>query len=102
MRCRHEGDRVVAVLDGAKPFRRTDLSPREELAEARKNLAMLKATKCSYPDFPEVQHNFREQEEKIRRLETVVWMLDHARSQQGIATLAQLNQRNAEFWEGRR
>ena len=108
MRYRFAGNRMIAtVVDAAKkePFRHSDLSPREELEAARKHLAMLKATSSRYPDFPEVQWNFSAEEEKIRRLAAVVREQDFVRDSaapQGVATLADLNRRNATFWEGRR
>jgi hypothetical protein len=89
------GDRATVVDARA---RKTDLSPREELAEARKLLANLENSKLSYPEFPG-QHDFSELKEKIRRLDFIV---NDSAPPKRIASLSELNERNAEFYGARR
>ena len=52
-----------------------------------------------YPDFPEVQWNFKAEEEKIARLARVVASMDSATPPpRGIATIADLNRLNTQHY----
>jgi hypothetical protein len=93
MRVRMCGDHVF-TMDG-KPFRKTDLSLREELERARIHLASLKNSRLSYPEFPG-QHDFSEQEEKVRRLEAVLRESTTDSTPPAVASIADLNRLHAE------
>ncbi len=105
MRYRFAGNRMIA-MDAKEPFRKTDLSPREQLDEWRKELARLEGyermttqeTKREFPDLSSTKR-IAELKQKISSLD--YWFNDSA-PPQGITTLADLNRRNATFWEGRR
>jgi hypothetical protein len=102
MRYRFAGDRMMTIDGRAKaPFRRTDLSPREELEAARKHLASLENSRMSYPEFPG-QHDFSEQREKVRRLEALLRESTTDSAPPAIRSIADLNRLHAEFWETRR
>jgi hypothetical protein len=95
-------------LDGkAKaPFRRTDLSPREELSEARHELAQLEQWRIenthwkTWPasDCPEMKR-IAELKKKVYELD--YWINDSAPRATGIQSTADLNRRNADYWSAR-
>jgi hypothetical protein len=100
MRMRQCGDRIVAV--DARPFRHADLSPREELAEARAEYAALSrydASDLSSKEFfplPTVQRR-EELRTKIQRLQSMVQ--DSTPPPGAIAIAADLNRYHAEFYK---
>jgi hypothetical protein len=111
MRYRFAGDRIT-MLDGKAraPFRRTDLSPREELSEAQHELAQLEQWRIAntkwktWPasDCPEMKR-IAELKQKVYALD--YWLNDSAPASAPKAielqSTADLNRRNAEYWETR-
>jgi hypothetical protein len=107
MRLRVNGGRMI-FLDGAKPaFRRADRSPREELAEARAELARLEewrvanTTWKTWPgsETPEIRR-MEALKKKIHELDFI--FNDSAPRPPVVTTIRELNERNAAFWETRR
>lgn len=101
MRVRMCGDRVF-TMDG-KPFRKTDLSLREQLFEAKDELAQLEQWRIAnthwktWPasDCPEMKR-IAELKKKVYQLDYIV--NDSAPKATGVQTIADLNRRNAEYY----
>jgi hypothetical protein len=98
VRYRFAGDRITTIDATAKPIRRTDLSPREELEQARMHLATLENSRMAYPEFPG-QHDFSEQREKVRRLEALLRESTTDSAPPPITTIADLNRLHAAHYE---
>lgn len=102
MRVRICGDKIV---DAAKPFRHADLSPREELAELRAELASLERWRLENTTWQTWPASDEPAMKKIQVLKRKIHELDFiyndAVSPKSIATVADLNRRHAEYWEGR-
>jgi hypothetical protein len=94
----------------AKPFRHTDLSPREEMAALRKEIDRLEGfqrmtTQETLYEFPDLRiANAKEITDLKKRLASLDFVFNDSAPPQLTAaqpTLAQVNQRNADFWKGR-
>jgi hypothetical protein len=101
MRYRFEG---VRVLD-ARAFRHSDLSPREELGEARAELARLERWRVENTHWQRWPASDEPNMKRIEALKKKVaaldfWVNDSA-AKQRVTTLADLNRKNETFWAGR-
>jgi hypothetical protein len=104
MRYRFAGDRITTIDAKAKPFRRADLSPREELAEARSELAQLEQWRIANTHWKTWPASDCPEMKRIEELKKKVYALDYWINDSApptIATIADLNRRNAEYWETR-
>ena len=105
MRLRCQGERIITA-DAAKPFRHTDLSPREELAEYRGELAGLEAWRVAntfWKTWPGSDDpKMRRIEELKKKIATLDYWFNDAATPVRVRTLAELNKTNAAFWESRR
>ena len=102
MRFRFVGDRMFTIDARAKPFRHSDLSPREELSEARQELAQLEEWRIAntkWKTWPATDRpNMRRIEELKKKVYALdYWINDSASKATGVQSTADLNRRHANF-----
>jgi hypothetical protein len=105
--CRSWGSSVTVSLDaqGKPSFRRSDLSPREEMEELRKEIDRLEGfrrmtTQETLYEFPDLRiANDKHIADLKKRLASLDFVFND--SAPARPTLASVNQRNTDFWKGR-